>query len=159
MQPPIMPRPDVALLGIQHRRIPVLSIGRDVYLDTRLILTKLEATHPSVPKLDAATTPEHRALQKLLEIWTIDGGLFQRAATLIPSSLPLTKDPAFRKDRLDFNNGQPVTRRDRPEAVGELRTAAAFLEGTLLSDGREWILGTDRPSLADIEAIWPFHWV
>ncbi len=47
IQPPIMPRPDIARLGIRHRRIPVMSIGRDVYLDTRLQLQKLESAFPS----------------------------------------------------------------------------------------------------------------
>ena len=157
MQPPVMPRPDLELLGIRHRRIPLLAIGRDVYADTRLILAKLEATHPSTPRLDTARSPEHRALRKLLEVWTVDAGLFERAAALIPASLPLTRDPAFRRDRLDFNNGRRVAR--RPEAVLAVREAAALLEDTLLADGRDWVLGTPAPSLADIEAVWPFHWL
>ena len=28
-----------------------------------------------------------------------------------------------------------------------------------MADGRDWILGTEKPSLADIEAVWPFHWL
>src|SRR3954470_19798735 len=49
--------------------------------------------------------------------------------------------------------------RQRPEALVEVRTAFAFLETTLLADGRDWILKTNKPSLADIESIWPFHWL
>jgi len=154
-----MPRPDLELLGIQHRRIPVVAIGRDVYVDTRLILAKLEATYPAVPRLDAAQSPEHRALQKLLEVWTVEAGLFERAAALIPATLPLTRDPAFRRDRLAFNNGRGGGRHARPEAVVALRAAAAFLETTLLADGRAWVLATPAPSLADVEAVWPFHWL
>lgn len=41
-QPPVMPRPDAARLGIGYRRIPILAISRDIYLDTRLQLQKLE---------------------------------------------------------------------------------------------------------------------
>ena len=41
----------------------------------------------------------------------------------------------------------------------EIRNAFAFLETTLLADGRDWILKTYKPSLADIEAVWPFHWL
>jgi hypothetical protein len=49
--------------------------------------------------------------------------------------------------------------KQRPEALAEIRTAFAFLETTLLADGRDWILKTNKPSLADIEAVWPFHWL
>jgi len=140
-----MPRPDVAKLGIKHRRIPILSIGRDVYLDTRLIIEKLEAAFPPSPgspyrALSApSTTPEHAAITYLLGRITIDtGGLFTHAAKLIPSSLPLTKDPAFRKDRADFFSEQrAMAQESRPEAVNEIKQAALFLEAGLLADGRD----------------------
>jgi len=47
----------------------------------------------------------------------------------------------------------------RPEALVSIRENFAFLENTLLADGRDWILKTDAPSLADIHCIWPFHWL
>lgn len=47
----------------------------------------------------------------------------------------------------------------RPEALNEIGNAMELLETTLLADGRDWILGTEGPSLADIEAVWPFHWL
>ncbi|KAJ8119985.1 hypothetical protein ONZ43_g3191 [Nemania bipapillata] len=68
IQPRIMPRPDVSLLGVSYRRIPLLSIGRDVYLDTRLILQKLDALYPpsaAHPGI-SGTSPEHAALEHLL---------------------------------------------------------------------------------------------
>lgn len=158
-----MPRPDLARLGISYRRIPLLSIGRDVYVDTRLIIQKLEQLYPSLPKLGASNTnPEHRALERLLEHLSIDGGVFAAAMRLIPANLPLLRDPKFQKDRADFT-GERLTRDAaaalRPEAVNEIRLVADLLETTLLADGRDWILGTDKPSLADIEAVWPLHWL
>jgi len=39
----------------------------------------------------------------------------------------------------------------RPEALVEMRSSFELLETTLLADGREWILKTEGPSLADIE--------
>ena len=162
LQPPIMPRPDLAKLGINYRRIPVLSIGQDVYLDTRLIIQKLEQLEVSNPKL-GADGPERKAIEKLLEIFAVDGGIFSRAAQLLPSDLPMLKDPAFGKDRIDFNNGRRWSRDDwtvvKPEAINEIRNAMEFLETTLLADGRDWILKTDQPSLADIEGVWPLHWI
>ncbi|RYP57065.1 hypothetical protein DL769_009719 [Monosporascus sp. CRB-8-3] len=41
----------------------------------------------------------------------------------------------------------------------KLRDHAELLEVTLLADGREWVLNTPGPTLADIEALWVLHWV
>jgi hypothetical protein len=47
----------------------------------------------------------------------------------------------------------------RPEALTEIKKGLTFLETTLLADGRDWILKTKGPSLAEIEAVWVFHWL
>lgn len=160
-QPPVMPRPDVERLGISYRRIPLLSIGRDVYLDTRLIIQKLEALYPEKPRLGAAPGGD-RALEQLLQRLNIDSGIFGHAFSLLPAELPLLKDPAFLKDRGDFMNGRLTSDsmgKGRPEAILEMKNAFNLLEHDLLADGREWVLGTDGPRVADIEAIWPYHWL
>ena len=147
-----MPRPDLEAIGVRHRRIPVMAIGRDVYCDTRLMLDKLEELFPQ----DAlrASQPDQQAVQKLLEKWTIDAGMFARASQLIPTSMPLLNDPNFTKDREDFS-GRSWDKKQieamRPESLAHVREGFSFLERTLLADGREWILKTDEPSLADIE--------
>ncbi|KAI7786879.1 glutathione S-transferase [Diaporthe eres] len=163
MQPPIMPRPDVAKLGIKYRRIPVMSIGRDVYLDTRLILQKLESFPASAPRLGAAENTEQRATERLLEVLSVDGGVFAWAASLLPRELPIFKDPNFLKDRADFMGGRnmlaPKSPTAKPEALNDIRNVFELLETTLLADGRDWVLKTEGPSLADIEAVWPLHWL
>ncbi|KAI9695860.1 MAG: hypothetical protein M1836_005977 [Candelina mexicana] len=159
-QPPTLPRPDLDALGVSYRRIPILSIGRDIYCDTRLILEKLEERFPNGAL--SATEGDQKAVEKLLEKWTIDGGVFLRASQLIPAETPLLKDPKLTKDREDYT-GRSWAKVDiekiRPEALAEMRDMFHFLETTLLADGREWILRTERPSLADIESIWPMHWL
>lgn len=161
IQPPFMPRPDVAALGVNYRRIPLLTIGRDVYLDTRLIIQKLEALYPEKPRLGASSSGD-RALEHLLQTLNIDGGIFNRAFQLLPADLPVLRDPAYYKDRGEFI-GRSLTRESlgegRPEAIVEMKSAFDFLEGSLLADGREWVLGADGPQVADIEAIWPYHWL
>lgn len=81
---------------------------------------------------------------------------------LIPADLPLLRDPKFQKDRAEFT-GERLSREDaaalRPEAVNEIRQVVDLLETTLLADGRDWVLKTDGPTLADIEAVWPLHWL
>lgn len=40
------PRPELSLLGVSYRRIPVLAIGGDVYCDTALAIIALEERFP-----------------------------------------------------------------------------------------------------------------
>ncbi|KAF2843220.1 glutathione S-transferase [Patellaria atrata CBS 101060] len=160
IQPPILPRKDLSDLGISYRRIPLMSIGRDVYLDSRLILRKLEAKFPDGAL--GAKSGEQQGIQRLLERYTIDSGLFDRAASLLPSSLPLMQDPKFKKDREEFS-GRSWSEEDlekrKPESLVYVRDAFNLLETTLLADGRDWILRSEKVTLADIEAIWVFHWL
>ncbi|KAH7419977.1 hypothetical protein BKA64DRAFT_716358 [Cadophora sp. MPI-SDFR-AT-0126] len=167
IQPPILPRPTTKAIGTSYRRIPILSIGKDIYLDTRLILLKLSTLYPpspSHPSLSSSPdSPFNAGIEKLLEIWTVHG-LFARAASLIPGDTPLMRDERFRRDREDYMGvkgayEEGVRKRAWGEAVLEVRNAFELLESTFLADGRDWVLGGDGPGMADIEAIWPFHWL
>jgi glutathione S-transferase len=91
----MMPRPDLAELGVAYRRIPVLSIGRDVYLDMRLIIRKLEEMFPD-GKL-GASEPEEMFVEKLIEKWTVESPVFWAATGLVPAEA--VKDPKFAEDR------------------------------------------------------------
>ncbi|KAL8804256.1 MAG: hypothetical protein Q9200_005905 [Gallowayella weberi] len=152
IQPVALPREDLSALGVKYRRIPVLSIGRDIYCDTRLILEKLEKKFPSGAL--GASQPDQKAVEKLLEKWIIDGGIFARTSQALPLEMPLFSDPNFVKDRADYI-GRSFTKEEyvkgRPEALAHLREAFELLESTLLADGRNWILNTPKVSLADIE--------
>jgi len=111
----------------------------------------LEEFYPSQPKI-SATTPEEQAIERLLDHWAIDSGLFTRAAQLIPADLPFSKDPKVAKDRQDFSGGKWANaEKMRPEALVEMRSSFELLETTLLKDGRDWVLKTKSPSLSDIE--------
>lgn len=53
----------------------------------------------------------------------------------------------------------------RAESMTAICSAFQLLESTIFSDGRDWVLSSpssgreqNGPSLADIEAIWLFHW-
>lgn len=169
-QPITQPRPDLAALGIKYRRIPLLSLGRDIYCDTLLILEKLEhlypasATHPSI----TATQPTEIALEKLLEKWT-DVVVFKSAAAVISSDLELMKDAKFQSDREELWGRKwdaDTQDRLRPAALADMRAHWDFLE-QMLSDGRRWILGGGDseeeggagPKMADIHAAWIFDWL
>jgi len=162
MQPVWLPRPDLTNLGVKYRRIPVLAHGRDIYADTRLILSRLSelipasSTHPALP-----TNASEPALAALLDVFTVDGGVFARAAQLIPGSSPMLQNPKFRKDREDFSGRSwdlVEMERGRPEALVHIRRAFDTFEA-LLGDGREWIAGTDGPGLSDINSAWVLEWM
>ncbi|KAI0528292.1 glutathione S-transferase [Xylaria bambusicola] len=187
IQPRIMPRPDLSLLGVSYRRIPVLAIGKDVYLDTRLIIQKLEtlfppsAAHPGISGV-AAGRPEHSALEDLISQRTIEGDLFGSGVQCFPASR-FASDAALLRDRTAlFTNADPtkdddggesaatpsplsaeVMDKKRPAAVAVVRRWVRWLEEGLLADGRDWILDSNGhgagPSLADLEAIWVLMWV
>ena len=159
LQPPILPRPDLTSLGVRYRRIPVLSIGRDIYLDSRLIVDKLSAIRPSSP-----ATPEQRAIERLLRTWTTSTELFTAASMLLPLDNPMMNDPVFLRDRADLLGGKDRLSREtraaaRPQAIITMRALLEFLETTLLGEGRTWVLGSEGPSAADVEAVWLLRWV
>ncbi|EGR49433.1 uncharacterized protein TRIREDRAFT_60337 [Trichoderma reesei QM6a] len=166
IQPRIMPRPDIHRLGVKYRRIPILTIGRDVYLDTRHILTKLSNLPPGRDnvRLSTATTPEQRALQHLLNVYVMDTGFSRTVVQLVLYSHKGLNDPAFVKDRAELIGSSTFWPREnleamRPEAIRRVQDGFDFLEKTLLSDGRKWLLGTEGPSLGDIEIAWAFLWL
>lgn len=155
----MLPRPNLEALGVRYRRTPLLSIGRSVYCDTRLIIQKLESHFPDLPKL-GASTPDQLILQDLLDSWIVDGGIFARCGQCLPSGL--VSDPNFVKDREAYS-GRSFTpeyqNAMRPEGLSHLRMGFDFLENVLLADGREWALKTETPSLGDISVIFPFMWI
>ena len=153
IQPTTMPRPDLAALGVQYRRIPVLAHGRDIYCDTLLILKKFEKWHPRGGKYKSigATDPVGKAMEHLLEKWT-DVAVFASAAAAIPSERDLCKDPQLQKDREELW-GPPWTNKEqdrlKPAGLSTLVEHFDFLE-QLLGDGRQWLLGNDGPQLVDV---------
>lgn len=149
-QPPTMPRPDLAALGVKYRRIPILSIGRDFYCDTALILEKLEKLYPGSEM--GGKSGQDKALIKLLQKWT-DLDVFSKAAECMPSEHPVFNDESFLKDREALWGRSWSKQRQaelRGEALQAMRDNFEFLE-TMLGDGRPWVLeSSSGPSLADI---------
>ncbi|KAF1945713.1 hypothetical protein EJ02DRAFT_500660 [Clathrospora elynae] len=158
-QPPTMPRPDLALLPIAYRRIPILALGRNIYLDTRLILRKLETLFPSCPKL-GATNPQDLFVQQLLQKYMIEGPVFGIAAGLVP--LEVVRDPVFSADRQGMFGktwSEEELREGRGECLSYVRGMFEWFEEGVLGDGRMWVVGGEGVGMTDIEAIWPFDFL
>src|SRR4051812_35696340 len=77
-----MPRPDLGLLGVGYRKIPVMAIGKDLYCDSRLIIFKLETLYPNSTL--TPSTPAEVGVRRLFESWTVDGGIFANAVKMMP---------------------------------------------------------------------------
>lgn len=158
-----MPRPDLAAIDVGYRKIPIMAIGKDVYCDSRLILSKLESVYPESTL--SPSTPAEGGLRKLFENYATDGGIFGNAVKLIPfwHDNGLLKNEVFLNDRQKLMGGRRMTAEameaGRPDGLQHLRQAFHLLETTFLADGRDWILATQAPSLADIDAVWPFEWL
>ena len=149
-QPFTMPRPDLAAINVKYRRIPVLSVGRDIYCDTALILQKLEQLYPG--SQIGGKTGRDKALIQVLQKWT-DLEVFPRAAECIPSDFQALQDPNFVKDREElWGRSWSKERQDRMrgEALQCMKHNFDFLETLLSDDGGKWILDSEGPSLADI---------
>ena len=150
-------------MNVNYRRIPILAHNRHLYLDSRHILTHLERIFPntaSSPTL-TLTYPNGRALSQLLTRYVTDAGIFSRGTTLIPPTAPILQDPKFQADRQEFSGrdfSPNALSKVRAESLGVVRELFELLE-ELMTDGREWIVKTEAPSLADIEALWVVDWL
>jgi glutathione S-transferase len=162
IQSPVMPRPDLAAVDIGYRKIPLLSIGKDVYCDSRLIISKLEALYPD--SAIAPTSPAEAGIRRLFENWTVDGGIFANAVRCMPywAESGMLQNKVFLDDRQELS-GRRLTKEameaGRPDGLQHIGYAMDLLETTFLADGREWIMGTKEPSVVDIDAVWPFEWM
>ncbi|KAJ4346930.1 uncharacterized protein N0V89_010863 [Didymosphaeria variabile] len=158
-----MPRPDLASIDVGYRKIPIMAIGKDIYCDSRLIISKLESLYPHDSLIPS--TPDKAGMRKLFENWTIDGGIFANTVKLMPYWVDngLLQNKVFLDDRQRLMGGRRLTaeamQAGRPDGLQNLQQAFELLETTFLADGREWVLGTREPTLADIDAVWPFEWL
>ncbi|POW09677.1 hypothetical protein PSHT_09045 [Puccinia striiformis] len=164
--PSIPPRPDLLLLGITYRRVPVLAINDTVYCDTYKIAEALESLyphsneHPSLfPKSINLGDHQSSILQKTLVEFVIDRPLFKLAVGLLPwDKLP----KAFVEDRekllgsaLDVNQIKKM----RPYTISQLRVYLASLEAILKESGGSFFMQTEYPGLLDVSVYFVLRWL
>lgn len=102
-----LPRPELSeLLGVSYRRIPIVTIGADVYCDTSLIISALERRFPKsegYPTLFPARKgggSVDTGMVKAFAMYYADRAVFPIAS----STLPYDKFPeSFLKDRSDVS--------------------------------------------------------
>jgi hypothetical protein len=138
-----------------------MAINRDIYLDTRMMISRLESLFPASAQHPGLSSPAHAGLAALLQRLSTESA-FAQAVRLIPSQSPMLRDEKFVKDREQFGGGKgrgvQISAQVRAEALVHMGQIFGILE-LLLADGRDWIAGTEHVSLADLEAVWPVDWV
>lgn len=135
-----------------------MAIGRDVYLDTRLSLAKLDEMFPPSNEHPGLSSPATAGLASLLQTLMVDVGMFREVVKQIPTNSPLMKDPKFQKDRAGFFG--PDWKPDsssRVEGIVHTRNMFDTLE-SLLVDGRRWMGNTESISIVDLEGVWVIDW-
>ncbi|KAK5122132.1 hypothetical protein LTR85_004378 [Meristemomyces frigidus] len=148
-QPFVLPRPILKNLGITYRRVPVLSVGKDVFCDNTSFIDALQSLLEMQGK-GLKRSPADRAY----EAWGYRS--FWVALPCVPASL-VTED--LGKDRKDLF---PVFARPdfatlRQNGLSELRSMIETVEADFLS-GQGPFIGGDDCGLADIHAMWMIKW-
>ena len=147
-------RPELFVLTGGFRRIPVLQIGADIYCDTLVILSELDARLPQPSFFPGGAAGMPYAIGR----WT-DGPLFDMAvrAAFAPAAASLPE--ALVKDRARLYLGPTgdfhKEAADMPHTLAQLRAQLGWVEARL-ADGRDHILG-DAPAYPDV-LVWYIYW-
>ncbi|KAF8587196.1 hypothetical protein K439DRAFT_1407840 [Ramaria rubella] len=153
------PRPELAtLLGILYRRVPVLALGRDVFVDTALIAPVLEKHFPA-PQYPSLFPPRKGSeagcrdigVQKALSRFYADKELFNLGYDL----LPWARTPvAVREDRRKFMHRDVDFDFEQMEEQWPVKHSTLVSHLALceeqLHDGQDWFLNTQTPGLTDV---------
>jgi glutathione S-transferase len=148
-QPVIMPKPELVALTGGYRRIPVMQVGADIFIDSTAILAEIERRHPDPPFIHGQDWA--------INAWA-DRLLFQPTVAIIFGAMGSAIDPAFVKDR-EALSGRPfdaeAMKAAAPLASTHMRAALSWLNEAIGAAGP--FLGGARASLADA-AFWLNIW-
>ncbi|CAK1359934.1 uncharacterized protein RHO25_003282 [Cercospora beticola] len=143
--PAVLPRPDLEKLGVTYRRIPIIALGKDVYVDSSKIIDLILAKLGKVQQ-----NPADKAYE------TYGVNLFAEVLSLIPLEI-LT--PEFVKDRGTIfpSLGRSDIKTLRPSGLAQFKARLAEIETQILSGAGPFINGS-QIGLADIHVFWPIGW-
>lgn len=168
--PSMMPRPILAdNFNLMYRKIPVLAIGRDIIVDTSLIIEYLHA-HPALKAWrdqrrangggDIGQEIHHdargRVLSRLLSSFFTDRPLFRLTTGLIPSAVWRTRFGEDRAELIGHKLDPEKLERKVPRNLVSLDTYLSIVEPMFAEGG--WVLGGQQPSLADLSVYYQLEW-
>lgn len=186
--PSMMPRPLLSkTFAVNYRKIPILSIGREVYCDTSIIIESLEHFFPEsegwgsvYPKVEGLDSWSYKGLVRGFASFWID--VSKRPLTSLPpdhfiiNKLTHPQRPFFRattglippsvwsstfgRDRAQLI-GHPLSPSKLaskiPQNLSTLDLHLSLLEPTF-RNRTGWLIPTPTPSLADISLYYQLRW-
>ncbi|KAL8276418.1 hypothetical protein RQP46_011170 [Phenoliferia psychrophenolica] len=155
---PMPPRPEFSeSLGITYRRIPVLAIGNDIYLDTSLAVLALERIFP-----ERSLSSVGRGIQTAASMFWADRIFFKAATGLLPwNQMPET----FKQDRADLVGVGKIDTdaivKQVPASESSVRSHLALIEMQLASrtSASHFFLDTPTPSYIDLSLSFTIVWI
>ncbi|EMC97873.1 hypothetical protein BAUCODRAFT_146481 [Baudoinia panamericana UAMH 10762] len=149
-QPFVLPRPILEDLGVTYRRVPVISIGKDVFCDNTCFIDAMQMLLEKQGK--GLKRSKH---DRAYEQWGYRS--FWVCLACVPASL-ISKDLA--KDRANLF---PVFAREdfgtlKQNGLSELRSLLTTAENEFLGDGKGPFIDGAECGLADVHAMWMIKW-
>lgn len=160
----MMPRPMlVDNFNLTYRKIPVLAIGKDLIVDTSLIVEwlhtdpRLQAFRANKKGHEVHHDARGRALARILSSHYTDRPLFRLTTGLIPGAVWRTSFGTDRADLIGHNLDADKLEKKLPRNIVGLDTYLSILEPMFA--GREgWVLEGPEPSAADVALFYQLDW-
>jgi len=160
--PSMMPRPILKdNFNLTYRKIPVLAIGREIYIDTSLILEALEHSFPpseGYGSLYPGPTTTYRPLIRGFASYWTDRPLFRVTTGLIPASVWRTHFGTDRANLIGHKLDAEKLERKVPQNLSGLDLQLSLLEPLFTASGKKWIFDGESPSAADIALWYQLDW-
>jgi glutathione S-transferase len=152
-------------LNITYRKIPILAIGKEVYIDTSLICEALEHHFPASQGWGPLYPPNQngKSLQSLVRgvasFWT-DRPLFRVTTGLIPASVWRSSFGKDREGLIGHKIDPAKLEKKVPQNLSGLDLHLSLLESLTAETNEEqpWLLGTPTPGMADISFFYQLEW-
>ncbi|KEF56993.1 uncharacterized protein A1O9_07183 [Exophiala aquamarina CBS 119918] len=155
----MMPRPILKEnFNITYRKIPVLAIDKEIYIDTAIILEALEAQFPETQGYGTIyPNPSLRPLIRGFGSYWTDKPFFRVTTGLIPGSVWHTSFGQDRSNLIGHKLNPEKLAGKVPENLSGLDLHLSILE-PLLQYGKKWLFETENPSAADIGFFYQLEW-
>ncbi|KAJ1033029.1 hypothetical protein NDA16_000308 [Ustilago loliicola] len=157
--PPVMPRPMLSkLLGITYRRIPVVFVDGQAYIDTTAASLALERAFGGGSDTKSLLR-QFPALQLQLAVNWAESTIFRLGAGHLYNA-PLNE--TFVKDRKEFMPGSSfdgaAMKARVPFVRSQLVANLEAIESHLKDGGKKFLFG-DEPQYLDLSLYTPLNWV
>ena len=158
----MMPRPLLLeTFGVSYRKIPILTIGREVYCDTSLIIEALEYYFPSPAygTVYPQSLPwDYRPLARgFASFWT-DKPLFRTTTGLIPHIVWESQFGVDRAQLIGHRLDAEKLKAKVPQNLAALDLHLSMLEPAFSTNFAKWMFPTETPSLADVSLYYQIRW-